>query len=576
MPRWLDRAVDRAVDRVVSSYMKRRSDRVTPSFLFGGEAPLGSTSILGEDLTTVQRSRLAVTSSWIWSDIATISNIASATPFDVYQKEGESTIAIVDHAFEQLMRVPNEEMDGEFLLKYSFWWQLLQGESYWLLVDDSAGELVEMWPLPSSRMRPIPDAQEYIAGYLYTPRHGQKPRRLAKESVMFWRQHPNPFDYHRGMTPMTAYYAPMETDLKAAAWNRDTFDKELALKTLFLLKNVEGGDFEALKAEILQELQEKGRRFWVAHADDVDVTQWGLTKKDMEFLAGRAFSRDEIDRVFGIPAGYWSEKSNRANSEAADVKFIGGAVWPPLKSSAGAITTQILVPRYGADILGQFQDIRPRDRRLQVVERKTYWPVTKLNEARDELGKKEYDGPLADVIGELPVALATNPQFVMAMVGMGAQGVPVGQVSAEAKADLRRWRSIERRRFREGEEPGSYEFTSDCLPPDVMAEVKAALEGAVDVAAVDEAFDVELARAPAAPGVAVNREQIELAVLTGVSPPKLWPKLGLFTGDELVEMTEEFGRLDAPLWEPERMAKEEGEDGEAGDNDNGQPGSGVV
>lgn len=569
MPRWLDKAVDRAVDRVVSGYVNRRGDRVTPSFLFGGEAPLGSTTILGADLKGVQRSRLAVTSSWIWSDIAAIANIASSTPFDAYEKEGEATTAIVDHPYERLMRVPNEEIDGEFLVKYSVWWQLLQGESYWLLVDDSAGELVEMWPLPSSRMQPVPDAQEYIAGYLYWPLRGQPPKPLPTESVMFWRQHPNPFEYHRGMTPMTAYYAPMETDLKAAAWNRDTFTDEIALKTLFLLKNVEGGDFEVLKAEILHELQEKKRRFWIAHADDVDVTQWGLTKKDMEFLAGRAFSRDEIDRVFGIPAGYWSEKSNRANADAANAAFIEGAVWPLLKSLAGAITTQILVPRYGKDILGQFQDIRPRDRRLQVLERKTYWPVTKLNEARDELGKAEYDGPLADVIGELPVGLATDPQFVMAMAGLvPAMGVvQAGGNGRAAKEDLRRWRSIERRRFREGEEPGSYDFTSDYLSLDVMAEVKAALEGAGDVEAIDTAFDVELARAPASSGATVlGREQIELAVLTGVSPPRLWPKLGLFTHDQLVEMEEEFDELDAPLWQPERMmTEEEGIDNELQD-----------
>ena len=41
---------------------------------------------------------------------------------------------------------------------------------------------------------------------------------------------------------------------------------------------------------------------------------------------------------------------------------------------------------YTDDLLGEFEDVRPRDRALLVQERRTYWQVQKVSEAREELG----------------------------------------------------------------------------------------------------------------------------------------------------------------------------------------------
>ena len=535
--------------------------------VFAGEAP--ATQYDWSGLDDVQKERLAITSAWVYSDIQELGRLCCQATLDVYRRDGEETVAEYDHEFERVLQHPNKHMGRHFVTQYTMGWWLLRGEAYWMLGENNAGELAQVYPLPASRVAPIEDPNEYISGYKYYPQHGGPPKTLSVEQVFFLR-FPNQFDYHRGLSPLSAYNLALQTDIEAEKWNLNTFVKEVALRTLFTIHE-QGGRFEAAANKLTEDLEKKQLRWMAIPAEHIDVAEFGLKHKDMEFLAGREFTRNEIDRVFGFPVGYWSERANRANAEQAAATVIEGAVWPLLTLFAEELTSQVVIPRYGEDYLVQPLDIRPRNRTVEIAERKAYWPVTKLNEARAELGKDEYDGPLAEMLGELPVSLATSPQFVMAYAGLASptpiQAMKVGgngRGRREALEDLRRWRGIERRRFKEGERPGSYEFVTDWLPDTVMAEVRTALAVADSEETINRAFDaVDVGALPAEGGV-VDRELIDLALRSGMPPGKrLWAKLGLgFTDEELEEMEREaFAEPEKPRWEPEREL-EEGEGGQ--------------
>lgn len=527
--------------------------------LFAGEAPPGQYN--WEGLTDVQKERLAITSSWVYSDVQELSRLACQSKLEVHRREGEETQAEYDHEFEQVLRYPNPYMGRNFVMQYTFGWWLLRGEAYWMLAEDNAGELAQVYPLPASRMSPIPDPDRYISGYRYYPLYGGQPKTFSVEQVFFLR-FPNIFDYHRGLSPLTAFDLALRTDISAERWNLGTFTKEVAVRTMFVVSE-QGGRFNAAAEKIEEDLLKKELRYMIVPADHVDVKEFGLKHKDIEFLATTDLSRERIDRAFGFPKGYWSEKANRANAEQAVATVINGAVWPLLELFAEELTSQVVIPRYGSDYLVLPSDIRPEDRRLLVAERKTYWPVVKLNEARAELKRDDYDGPLADVLGELPVSLATDPQFVMAYALGVSSPTAVkaggnGGGRREALEDLRRWRGIERRRFKEGERPGTYDFVSEWLPAGVVTEVKAALVGADSEEVINQVFDgVDLGALPAgAEGGAVDRELVELALRSGMPGQYLWPRLGSelgLTEAQVGEMTElglaEPGR---PWWEPER------------------------
>jgi len=466
--------------------------------LFAGEStPGGATQTISQWPPPESRERVAITSSWVYSDIRVIANEASQADFQVLVRQGEELVEEADHPFERLMRQPNPHMGKSFLMQYTLWWLLLRGEAYLWTVPDNSGELSELWPIPASRMRPIPDPRAFIKGYLYQPKSGRRPTIIPPEQVCFLRL-PNPFDFHRGLSPLSAYQSALLTDQAAAQWNYETFAHEVTLRTLIsLAEQLSKPSYEKIKQEILDELEVKRRRFMVARAGTVDVKSLGIAHKDLEFLAGRGFNRDEIDRAFGIPAGFWAKNATQANAQEAKATLIEQAVWPLLVLVAEGISAQTLCRYYGEDLVGQFKDIRVRDRAMLVTERTQYWKVASLNEARGDLDRKKYEGPLADTIGELPVPLATDPQFVMAMAGITPAPIPgpspapmmgLESPSGTSQKDLRRWRGIALRRFRNGENPAGYDFESDSIPPGIHKTIVDALQRATTEEEVKAAF----------------------------------------------------------------------------------------
>jgi len=475
----IDNWIDRTVQRL--GYIKAQSDSGR-DMIWAGEAPLGAAVEDWSDWSDEQREHLAITSSWVYSDIKGIANEASQSNVGIYQRQGEELEEVVDHEFEAIMRRPNAFMGGAWLRQYSLYWWLLRGEAYWLKVFDAGGKVREIWPLPASRMRPIPDPVTYISGYGYKGKQGEPEQRLEVEQVCFFR-FPNPFDYHRGLSPMSAYRLAMETDISAARWNRDFFNNGAALQMILSVPQMVQTQFERVKLDINQQLLDQQRRFLVTRAGDIKAEPVTVAQKDSEFLAGRDFTRQEIDRIFGYPAGYWSEKANRANAEAAKATFIEQAVWPLLVLMHDEITAQIVQPAYGPDFIAKFDDIRIRNRELELHERGLYFQAQTLNEVRAELGRDPFpDAELGEMLFPLVVkgggdgGLATIPSM-----GIG------GMKANNGKADLRKWESIALRRLRDGESP-AYDFESYDIEPYIKTHILNALGTANTAEEVKAAF----------------------------------------------------------------------------------------
>ena len=486
---WIANTIDKQI--AAMGYAKA-DDRGGVSFstVLQGEAPrYGPLDVPTMDDEAQQRTeRLAVTSPWAFSDAQLITREFSRADFYVEQQASDGKWARVEgHEFETLFSRPNPDsrfMDRSFTLQYTAWWLLVRGEAYWWQVEDRAGGLARLMPVPASRMGPMPDPKTYIAGFLYTPRHGQKPMPIPVEKTCFFRT-PNIFDYHRGLSPLSAASLELETDHAAAKWNKDTFVKEAALRLLLgLPKEMGRRDYETRKDELEELLAKKGLRYIISRTGDLTAKVLDSTHKDLEFMEGRIQNREAIDRVFGVPAGFWAKEASRANTEAARATLIEYTVYPLHVATAEAVTSQIIIPRYGEGLRGRFEDIRPRDRRLLVVERRQYWQVKTVDEARSDLGLAELEDA---ELGSTLVPLATKLQGTPAQ-GQPFMSAPMKADGREMRADLRRWQSVALRRLGKGEQPGGYDFVSEYIPTDVAMDVKAALADASTEQEVKAAF----------------------------------------------------------------------------------------
>lgn len=477
----------------------------------------------GDTPNTDAAMRLAVTSAWVYSDITLIANRAAskdAMP-TVKQQAGEELEDVGNHPFEQLLRKPNPLMSGSFLVRYLTEWYLLQGEAYCFISTQAQGrgEPQELWPLPSSAIIPRPETLRAstldgrpVIDFEYTV-NGQVTL-LPGENVAFWRM-PNPFDWWRGLSPLSAAIMGVQIDYSQGRFVRDYFRKDNAIPTALatLPQQMTRGDFDSAVALVREQI-EAGKRILFTRSGDLTLQTLTHTLEQMQMIAARQFNRDEIDRVYGVPQGLVSGGLSGDSRLAAEIAFARNTVQPLIDYFADGWTSAI-GPYYGDDVVIAAPDVIPQDRALEVSEYAQYSQDRTINENRAEQDLDEVEHPLA----ELPVRLL---QFIGPTYGVfafgGSRTPPngnggnddenddesaqignqAGQQTPDAmqqqqagkagqqalasalglKAELDRWRKVATKEARAGHNPAAKVFTSDIIPADVREYLAEALDNA--------------------------------------------------------------------------------------------------
>jgi hypothetical protein len=367
-------------------------------------------------------------------------------------------------------------------------------------------------------MTPVPDETLVIREYHYKVRPDQqRPIVIPAEHVVYSRT-VNPFNPLRGLPPLTAAMLAVDTDLAMAAWNRNFFDKFNAVPNavISLKPDVQDTDFLRFRQELFDFFGGTQRRTMVARGGDVDVKMFGASQKDMDFLSGRDMSKEEIDRVFGIPEGYWSADATRANSSHASSTLTNNVIWPMLVTLAEDLQTALVPEWYPDNTVIEFEDIRPRDRELALRETTTRLQYWTLNELRKEDGKDPLDGDIFEVLpaqaaltiasggvidlpdedeaieeteDDLPPDVAADSELATALSG---GDLPPADEAYEAATEqmtkaLGLWEKKALKRLKDGRKPACA-FESAALSDNVKADVLAALEGAETMDAVRDAF----------------------------------------------------------------------------------------
>ncbi len=476
--------------------------------IFEGEGGVGGNPLLNggtDEARQRQAEQLAKYSVWIQSDINLIGNALSSVELRVLNESDTGNTPINNHPYEKIMRRPNPYMSSSFLKKYTSNWYQLRGEAYWMLVPNSLGELAEIWPLPANRMTPVADGKDYIRGYLYRSEGGaSEPTPLLPENICYFRE-PNPGDYHRGLSKLIAIASPATADARMAGWNTETFTNEATLRTMFNLSpTIQPKIFDQIKKEIVSELVHGNKRYMVSRAGEVNVSQLGMSQKEMEFIAGREFNRNEIDRAFLIPEGIWNANATEASAKVAQDIFLTFAVWPFLVMVQEDITSQILTRWYDDDLVAQFDDIRPSNIELHMKESDQRWESMSVNQVRIETGQEPRD----DAYGDVPWPLRSKKEALLLVEPMqphSAVSIAVGRETSEEiieantepetdlalkaaiKSDWKNWKSIAIRESR-GANVSTYDFKSDVISLEDIGIVKTALSFTVGNEAVRHLF----------------------------------------------------------------------------------------
>lgn len=447
-----------------------------------------------------------------------VANLGTTSKLNVKRVQADKLVDVPNHDFERLLQRPNPRDSRSELMKATLAWYSLTGTAYWFLNRTSEFEPPsELWPVPTSQLVPVPNGRSYLDGYDYDPGDGKPLRYPVWNFCQFKRF--NPKNSFVGMSLVEALAVDAEAEMDMAKWNRNYFGKDNAKVpgALAFADFVPDATWETIKNDINEGWGGTNRKGPMkirgAGAGGVEWVAMALSQKEMDFLSGRQFIKEEIWSGFapGL-ASMLAINANEANSRTGKAILIEMGVWPMLTGIAEKVT-QAILPAYGSDLIADFDDIRITDKAMELQERQSFAITHTVDEIRQEFYEHK---PLGDERGQLlPAQIGPNTplpggddlgpkQPAPVVVQQPGQpngentGRQVGQDNAarnaentgqdqQAKADLEKWQAKAVNRVKRGK-PAACEFESDTIEPSLAGAIAGALEAAKTTADVRGVF----------------------------------------------------------------------------------------
>jgi HK97 family phage portal protein len=368
----------------------------------------------------------------------------------------EDRIEVTSHAAIDLWQQPTRFHTRQELVEANQQHQELTGEGWLVIGRDERSTLpLELWGVSPERMMPVPDPEEYLAGYVYQAPSGERVP-LGLDDVLFMRR-PNPQDAYRGLSPVASVLTNIGSARAAAEWNRN-----------FFLNSAEPGGIVEVPVTLGDDdFNILTKRWAEAHAGvnrahRVAVLEGGAkwvgnaqTMRDMQFTELDQVSREKIREAFRVGKTMLglTEDVNRATAQTAEAVFAKWIIVPRLERWKQALNSDLL-PLYGGTTRGlefDYESPIPHDEESQAAER-----TSKVTSA---------------------VALISTGRFLPAAV-LAAMDLPeIGEEIEDAPAA-------------EGDKPTGEPTTADARKRDAVEAVQKVYLGVDSVITSDEAREL--------------------------------------------------------------------------------------
>ena len=155
----------------------------------------------------------------VYSAIQIRSGAVARPPLRVYIEQvqdgdGERERVGRDHPLQMLLNKVNPFWTRGDLWRATETYLALWGSAYWTLSErDPEGRPTEIWPLRPDRMRIIPDAKDYIRGYVYAGANQQLIPFLPDDVVRI--RYFNTINEYAGLSPIAPLRLPADMGVDA-------------------------------------------------------------------------------------------------------------------------------------------------------------------------------------------------------------------------------------------------------------------------------------------------------------------------------------------------------------------------
>jgi HK97 family phage portal protein len=258
----------------------------------------------------------------------------------------DQRVEVLRHQALKLWNRPNPFMTGMEFREIGWQFMELVGEWYWIMNRGPSGRgiPIEMWPVRPDRMEPVPDKENFLAGWVYTGPNGEAVPLDIGEVIQL--RYPHPTDFYRGMSAVQALLVDIDAAKYSAEWSRNFFLNSAQPGGIVTFsKRLTDTEFNEFTARWRQQHQ------GVARGHRVGVLEQGATwtpntytLRDMQFSELRKVTSDMIRQGYRIHQAMLGDSTdvNRANAETAEEVHVAWHEIPRLRRERNTLNTKYL------------------------------------------------------------------------------------------------------------------------------------------------------------------------------------------------------------------------------------------
>lgn len=233
------------------------------------------------------------------------------------------------------------------------------GNAYWVKLRNDGGALLGFQPADPRTMAIIADRTGVVLKYIQRVA-GQDPIEYSPEDIVHFKGDDDTLSEVFGMGKLEPIIWEARTDNAAMISNYKFFDNNAVPSALYILDpNIPAEKLKSKFSEIkkhfggAQNYKKAGAVVGVK-----DIKMLNMSQKDMDFLAGRAFSTKKICASFGVPEfllGY-TEAVNNNNGVELEKNFMEKTIIPIEQNIESTINMQVMPELESGSIAFMFNE----------------------------------------------------------------------------------------------------------------------------------------------------------------------------------------------------------------------------
>jgi HK97 family phage portal protein len=352
--------------------------------------------------------------SWVFSCVRVIYQTASKV--ELYTYRGDQIVE--DGDLYNLIQKPNPFFTTSDLIASYCIDMSLVGEHYLVKQRmNGFGQPTELWRVDPRYMKPIPDRQNFIAGFVYEYDGNEV---FFDVDEVIWLRYPHPKDPYGALGPVQALVHGLEIETARQDYDKHFFKNYGMIGGYLHTDEVLPDDhFQRLKEEVKENMEGAVNSGRIPVFDaGLEYKSIGLSRKEMNLLEDAKFNRERILSAFGVPPAKVGvfEYANYANSKEQDEMFKRETIAPLLKKLVDALNHH-LVPAFSDEMWIGHEELVPEDadKIAERVVKLSNANAFTINEIREAAGKPPV--PNGDIIlvnsGLVPLDMA-GAQFAIA------------------------------------------------------------------------------------------------------------------------------------------------------------------